>query len=45
MKEFRDYTINKTPSLFDSVTARRITWAVMACAVAYFGISFLSLLH
>jgi len=45
MKELiRDYTLDKF-NLFNCKTARRITWAVMACAVAYFGISFLSLLH
>lgn len=40
MKELiRDYTIKKT-MLLDCKTAKRITWTIMACAVAYFGIFF-----
>lgn len=37
-EDLRDYVNDKTESLFDSVTARWITWATMTVAALYFGI-------
>jgi len=34
----RDYTIDKVPAIFNCRKAKRITWALIAFTVGYFGI-------